>query len=579
MSDEEDAEREIISTAAYNRDVQRVVLRAREAYASVNTSGFVPRPLTIDEYMLMLSYFTLGDNLWRQFFDKGPPNLLDDDDIANLRGKIVDILSVENIVRIYLFYTNDEQAYTVAEKMSVADFIAAYPDVATATNIADFPLDAQVFVGTITAGVAGPPGADGADGADGATGPAGPPGADGVCPPCTIDPPIIDPPPPGSRPPGMPPDDTPPEPPEPPPTGGRVSLVCADNPIFGATGTNHTSNLHDYDLTIVAGPVGLIEVHDQYFADEEILTAISTAITNSGELPGGATVTAIVLGYSWIATGNFTVSFSLFNSDILTWTVVAGRSELPSLKVNNGDTSIVLQPSNNYSMFDYSVGIAPISVGKVSWNILEAEETQSLIISEFDKVTSLKLNERLLPALPNFFGIQPTSPILNLCLLGFDYVNDPCGMISGHLYDYTVLGSAAPDFGCWAGVSGSSSGFLQNSDGSRPELRRNFIAPGSNTSVLIEVSGAFADFPDGYVFSTFRAGVRWYDVTNTLISESHYDSALSVTEEFVYHDRNFSGSVSVPSGANTGQLYLSPEPTDDSHQIGFRLYSVKVTMS
>lgn len=264
-------------------------------------------------------------------------------------------------------------------------------------------------------GIPGEPGAPGSRGAD---------GAPGDCSDCgTIDPPPGPPPPPGDRPPGMPPDDEPPI--DPPPGGGTsVELVCLDNKVFEAIGTNHVGNLAEFDARVQdIGPLVLLPVNYLFISGQDLKTNIENRIFNSGTLPPNTAIKSVTLEYSWIGTGNFDAYASFGGLELLTITAIKARSIIPYLIINNVPTNkITLQPNENYKMFDYKTSIEGIEFN-VSWNILEATDTpaQTITIHKWQDVSALKLNTKLLPALPNIFGIQPTSPILMLCVKSYTY--------------------------------------------------------------------------------------------------------------------------------------------------------------
>lgn len=277
----------------------------------------------------------------------------------------------------------------------------------------------------------GPTGPKGDKGDPGPTGPKGDPG-NCNCPP----PPTQPPPPPGGEPPGYtPPPTTPPQ--LPTPDGGHVSLECVDNEIFHETGTNAITDISGFDPnTGVIPSFPFVTYQKQEALDLKPL--IDIVLANTGKVPLFSKVKSIYLGYTWIGTIFAGVSLGGVTDSQVGLT--STKPNLVGTKQGVTTQKVILENNKTWKPDGVEIVVEGL-VFALEWYVGYADPVQVKIIDEYYKYSDLRLWMKMLPAAPNFLrlaGLVPASPILELCLTGFDY-QFPCV----HSWPYTV--AVSPD--------------------------------------------------------------------------------------------------------------------------------------
>jgi hypothetical protein len=235
----------------------------------------------------------------------------------------------------------------------------------------------------------------------------------------------------GTRPPGYPPNDdyindpTYTNHPGTDPFTGHVDMVCADNLVVNDHGTNHTGNLRDYGMPDFPSLfANLLPVNDLLHDHIPIKDAIDAKITADGHLPLSAVVKTVYLGYngSWCDSGHagfFMSDVTGAGVDLFNFRATRPHLQLATL---TAATETELDPTRLIQLADVEIG------GSWSDNIkagLKAIagicEDGKKTLTAYDKLHEIFLSCRMPPCTPNIFFSNSDSPVLEICVTGYDY--------------------------------------------------------------------------------------------------------------------------------------------------------------
>lgn len=348
-------------------------------------------------------------------------------------------------------------------------------------------------------------------------------------------------PPSGSLPPGFEPPGTNPTP-TPAPSDTVYDLDCATHEIYGFNGTNHTSELFDYGISLGLGILNLLPVADQYFDGNNIKPEFDTAIAAAkAEVSAVGDITSIKVCYAYACGG--LIQFQVFDVN-----AVHIQSTIWNLLVKRGseEQHIVLPPTNRYGFTGIEVPVEVSGlkgVANLTAEIYTAENQPTITIDKWNEVTELKLYARCLGTVPagidQIFTASSTTPAFDMGLAQITAFSEPCLRTIPYSFDFTTV-SAIPD--CWLAEFYNSTYHGLNFEGnpgygSTPITSPVFVAGAYTVDITFTTGGT----PTGD-FIAFEA----YQTYSSILL-SHMEVPISSTG---LADLSISGTVDGSASAN-----------------------------
>lgn len=419
---------------SYRHNVAPLHFISRHEESYTNTSGFVPRPLTQVEYRALLDYWLIADALQHRGMTQ-LAEFMDTDVLSAVRSKLGDMLQVNKLIDGTILYDGDTASADV-EIITLADAVARGYD--RATDYPDEPDDTAWLVlhikgAAILQLITNVPFSSVNN-----TGILNLTYYALCCSPVPA---------PGSLPPGFEPPGTNP-PPDANPGQSTFDLDCADNEIWHSAGTNHTSLLINYGISLGLGILNLLPIADQFYDGLSIKSLFDSAIASAKSTLGAVgTVKEISCCYDYALGG--LIQFQAFDVD-----AVHIQSEIWHLKVIRGsaEESIVMPPTDRYGFNGVKVPIkasGTSTTANLTADIYTAENDPHFTIHKWDEVTDVKLYGRCLGTVPagidQLFTDSSTTPDLRIGLAQL-IIQDTCVKDVPYSIDFSVL-SAIPD--CW----------------------------------------------------------------------------------------------------------------------------------